>query len=34
EEEDRLVREKEEKALNEEWDDVQATINADRQLAK
>nr|GEW29499.1 putative ribonuclease H-like domain-containing protein [Tanacetum cinerariifolium] len=36
EEEERIVREKDEAniALIEEWDDVQATINADRQLAK
>nr|GEW65515.1 hypothetical protein [Tanacetum cinerariifolium] len=36
EEEDRIVKEKDEanRAVIEEWDDVQATIDADRQLAE
>nr|GEV09689.1 hypothetical protein [Tanacetum cinerariifolium] len=36
EEEERIAREKDEanRAVIEEWDDVQATINVDRQLAK
>nr|GEV21000.1 hypothetical protein [Tanacetum cinerariifolium] len=36
EEEERIAREKDEtnRAVIEEWDDVQATINADRQLAE
>nr|GFB50312.1 hypothetical protein [Tanacetum cinerariifolium] len=35
-EEERIEREKNEanRAINEEWDDVQATIDVDRQLAK
>nr|GFA20914.1 hypothetical protein [Tanacetum cinerariifolium] len=36
EEEERIAREKDEenRAMNKEWDDIQATINADRQLSK